>query len=106
MEGCAIQKLIYENLARRDGRVFSCAVGAGPGEGRGHERREGSGRREGAYQQGESVTGLRREGRTVKVTLHLLAPSRQEMYRLRAELLGVPQPGQGLRRDEAGKAFV
>lgn len=56
---------------------------------------------EGAYQQGESITGLRREGRTVKVTLHLLAPSRQEMYRLRAELLGVLSPDKafdGTRR--------
>ena len=56
---------------------------------------------EGAYQQGESITGLRREGRTVKVTLHLLAGSRQEMYRLRAELLGVLSPDKafdGTRR--------
>ena len=56
---------------------------------------------EGAYQQGESITGLRREGRTVKVTLHLLAGSRQEMYRLRSELLGILSPDKafdGTRR--------
>ena len=47
---------------------------------------------EGAYQQGESITGLRREGRTVKATLHLMAGSRQEMYRLRSELLGILNP--------------
>lgn len=47
---------------------------------------------EGAYQQGESITGLRREGRTVKATLHLMASSRQEMYRLRSELLGILSP--------------
>ena len=47
---------------------------------------------EGAYQQGESITSLRREGRTVKATLHLMASSRQEMYRLRSELLGILSP--------------
>ncbi|MDD3336795.1 MAG: phage tail family protein [Eubacteriales bacterium] len=46
----------------------------------------------GAYQQGESVTALRREGRKVKLTLHVMASSRKEMYRLRRELLGILSP--------------
>lgn len=46
----------------------------------------------GAYQQGESITLLRRKGRKVKLTLHLMASSRDEMYRLRSELLGVLRP--------------
>lgn len=46
----------------------------------------------GAYQDGESVTGLLRDGRKVKLTLHLMADSRQEMYRLRSELIGILSP--------------
>lgn len=46
----------------------------------------------GAYQQGESVASLRREGRRVKLTLHLMASSREEMYRLRSELIGILSP--------------
>lgn len=46
----------------------------------------------GAYQQGESVTALRREGRKVKLTLHLMAASRAEMYQLRSRLLEILSP--------------
>lgn len=46
----------------------------------------------GAYQQGESVTTLRREGRRVKLTLHLMASDREALYRLRSQLLGVLSP--------------
>ena len=91
MEGCTIQKLIYENLHGETAVFFHapwvlCRV---KGVGMSDVKVVAA---EGAYQQGESITGLRRESRTVKVTLHLLAPSRQEMYRLRSELLGVLSP--------------
>lgn len=98
--GCAIQKLIYENLHGETAVFFHApwVLGRVKGVGMSDVKVVAA---EGAYQQGESITGLRREGRTVKVTLHLLAPSRQEMYRLRSELLGVLSPDKafdGTRR--------
>ena len=100
MEGCAIQKLIYENLHGETAVFFHapwvlCRV---RGVGMSSLRVTAA---EGAYQQGEDIPGLRREGRTVKATLHLMASSRQEMYRLRSELLGVLSPDKafdGTRR--------
>ncbi len=50
----------------------------------------------GAYQQGESLLGFRREKRTVQLTLHVMAQSRQEMYRLRSYLCGILSPGLAL----------
>lgn len=55
----------------------------------------------GAYQQGESILRLRREKRTVQLTLHVLAGSRAEMYALRSQLCGVLSPAlafDGIRR--------
>ena len=77
--GCTIQKLIYENLHGETAVFFHApwVLGRVKGVGMSDVKVVAA---EGAYQQGESITGLRREGRTVKVTLHLLAPSRQEMY--------------------------
>lgn len=46
----------------------------------------------GAYQQGETIAGLRREGRKVKLTLHLMASTREELYRLRSDLLRILSP--------------
>ena len=43
----------------------------------------------GALQQGESIAGLCREGRQVKLTLHLMASDRRELYRLRSRLLEI-----------------
>lgn len=51
---------------------------------------------EGAYQEGERVTALRREGRRVKLTLHLVAKDRDELYRLRGGLLGILSPDRAL----------
>lgn len=46
----------------------------------------------GAYQQGESILAIKREPRNVKLTLHLKANTRSEMYRLRMDLSGVLTP--------------
>lgn len=46
----------------------------------------------GAYQQGESILALRREPRNVKLTFHLMAASRENMYKHRTDLSGILSP--------------
>ena len=82
-----MQKLIYENILGERVEFFHapfvlCSV-------------QGTGLNElkisafsGAYQQGEVITALKRESRRVKVSLHLMANSREELYRLRCQLAG------------------
>ena len=87
-----MQKLIYENI-RGEQAVFLhapyvlCSL---RGMGLSDVKVSAS---SGAYQQGESLFGLRREKRTVQVTLHVMAASRQEMYQLRSRLCGILSPG-------------
>ena len=57
----------------------------------------------GAYQQGESILSLRREKRTVQVTLHLMAASRQEMYQLRSRLCGMLSPDLAFDGQQKGR---
>lgn len=86
-----MQKLIYENITGQQA-VFLYApyvLCSLRGMGLSDVNRTASA---GAYQQGESLLGLRREKRTVQVTLHLMAESRQEMYRLRSALCGILSP--------------
>ena len=86
-----MQKLIYENI-RGEQAVFLhapyvlCSL---RGMGLSGVRLAAS---SGAYQQGESILSLQREKRAVQVTLHLMASSRQEMYRLRSRLCGILSP--------------
>lgn len=59
----------------------------------------------GPEQQGETLTNIRREGRRVKLTLHLMAGSRAEMYRLRSELLGRLSPEKAFDGVKRAKLF-
>ena len=54
----------------------------------------------GVYQQGETVTGYRREKRVVTVTFTLLESSRAEMYARRMDLLRILSPDRAVRGDE------
>lgn len=86
-----MQKLIYENIIGQQAVFLHapyvlCSL---RGMGLNNVRVTASA---GAYQQGESVLNLQREKRTVQATLHLMAQSRQEMYRLRSELCGILSP--------------
>lgn len=86
-----MQKLIYQNLRGENVAFFHapfvlCKV---RGVGMNDVKITAS---SGAYQQGESLVSLRREARKVKVTLHLMAASREEMYRLRSQLLSALSP--------------
>ena len=86
-----MQRLIYENILGEQVEFYHapfvlCSV-------------QGTGMNElkisavsGSYQQGEVITGLKRESRRVKVALHLMAKSREELYRLRSELVGRLSP--------------
>ena len=81
-----MQKLIYQNILGQQAVFFHapfilCKVrGVGMSDVKATAV-------SGAYQQGESIVGLRREGRKVKLALHLMASDRTEMYRLRSGLL-------------------
>lgn len=97
-----MQKLIYENI-RGEQAVFLhapyvlCSL---RGMGLSDVNIAAS---SGAYQQGESLLSLRREKRTVQVTLHLMAANRQEMYQLRSKLCGILSPGLAFDGQRRGR---
>jgi hypothetical protein len=59
----------------------------------------------GAQQQGQTLKSIRRESRRVKLTLHLMAGNRGEMYRLRSELLGVLSPEKAFDGERRAQLF-
>jgi len=86
-----MQKLIYENILGQQAVFFHApyVLASLKGMGLSDVRITSAA---GAWQQGESILSLRREKRTVQVTLHLMASSRRGMYRLRSELCGILSP--------------
>ncbi|HPJ01770.1 MAG TPA: phage tail family protein [Candidatus Limiplasma sp.] len=54
----------------------------------------------GAYQQGDTALSFRRPKRMLSVTLHIMAGSRAELYRLRMALLGVLSPDKAAQGDD------
>ncbi|MBQ8647711.1 MAG: phage tail family protein [Oscillospiraceae bacterium] len=97
-----MQKLIYENI-RGEQAVFLhapyvlCSL---RGMGLSDVNVTAS---SGAHQQGESILSLRREKRTVQVTLHVMAGSRQEMYQLRSRLCGILSPSLAFDGQRKGR---
>lgn len=53
----------------------------------------------GAYQQGETYIGSRRQRRMLSVTLHIMAGTRAELYQRRMELLNILSPDKAAEGD-------
>ncbi|MBE5778517.1 MAG: phage tail family protein [Clostridiales bacterium] len=86
-----MQKLIYQNILGETVTFYHAPFVLRRVQGVGLSEMH-IGTTAGQEQQGESLRSIRRESRRVKVTLHLMAGNRQEMYRLRSELLGCLSP--------------
>lgn len=99
-----MQKLIYQNILGETvtfchAPYVLCRVqGVGMGE-----RQLGT--VYGVEQQGETLKSIRRESRRVKLTLHLMAGNRREMYRLRSELLGILSPEKAFDGERRARLF-
>ena len=59
----------------------------------------------GVAQQGASLRSINRESRKVKLSMHLMANSREEMYRLRSELAGRLSPDKAFDGVKRAKLF-
>ncbi|NCC69873.1 MAG: hypothetical protein EOM14_17085 [Clostridia bacterium] len=59
---------------------------------------------QGAYQQGETAVGCRRQKRRLTLTLHIMADSRAELYRRRMELLNILSPDKAVH--DANRAVL
>ncbi len=53
----------------------------------------------GAYQQGDTPTGCRRQPRMLELTMHIMGASRTELYRRRMELLHILSPDRAVQGD-------
>ncbi|HPF86502.1 MAG TPA: phage tail family protein [Candidatus Limiplasma sp.] len=54
----------------------------------------------GAYQQGDTAVGVRRQKRMLTLTLHIMADTRAALYRRRMELLNILSPDKAVQGDE------